>query len=159
MKNLIRIDPQNLDQEWLEQAEHMYQACLMLTDAKYKVAQLRSKLDLVQAKVAKKVRMNPDAYDVTKVTIESVKDAVMLSDEFQAANTELIEAMHTQGKIQATVDALDHKKKALEALGYMYAQNFYAAPKTPERLNADMEAAGARAAARKKATGAKPSSK
>ena len=148
-KDIIAIDPQALDQAWLRQSEHVYESMSSLADAKYQVAKKKAALDLLQAKMAKRVRLDPAKYDLSKVTVDAVNEAVLVSDEYQAANAALTEAYLIQNKLQALVDSLDHKKKALEALGYLYAQNFYSAPKTPQQRDEELDKIAERAKARR----------
>ena len=142
-QDLVSIDATRLDKEWLSQAETVYHASVLLADARADVSKRKAALELLAAQLSKLVRANPGAYDLVKVTEGSLEEVVLMQKSYQEALALLNKAHHTEGLRRALFDALEHKKKALEAMGYLYAQNFYAAPKMPDK-DPEMDAAAQR---------------
>ena len=79
----------------------------------------------------------------------AVEEAILLTEDHTKALAKLNAAKYHQDLCQALVDALDHKKKALESLAYLHGQNYFSAPKEPKSTPA-MDAAAAKAAMKKK---------
>jgi len=126
----VRIDSTKLDVEWVAQPETFYEAATELATARYRVAQSKARLDVVEATVSRRIRKSPDKYDLgANPSIPSVQAAMIVSKEYAEALDHLNKAKYRQDMIQALVDALDHKKKALESLAYLHGQNYYSTPK------------------------------
>lgn len=145
----VSIDETRLDKEWIGQAETFYDAAVELAHARSKVAEAKAALDVMMALCAKKIRKNPEKYDLMKVTESAVEEAILLTEDHTKALAKLNGAKYHQDLCQALVDALDHKKKALESLAYLHGQNYFSAPKEPKSTPA-MDAAAAKAREKKK---------
>lgn len=125
------IDPDRLDQEWLGHSELVYQYALKLADAKKKLNEAKDTVKVVEAEVARDVRLHPSRHHVDKVTEQTVKHAVQLSAQYQDASEEEIVAQHEADVLQAACNALEHKKRALENLVQLWAMSYFAEPKAP----------------------------
>lgn len=139
----VAIDETQLDREWLDHPERFYEAATELAEARHRVAEAKANLDVIEAQTTKKVRASPEKYEILKVTEGAIADAVKLTAEHALAVGKLNKAKYRQDMCQALVDALDHKKKALESLVYLHGQNYFSSPKV--KLSPEMERAAEKA--------------
>lgn len=138
------IDLNQLDKEWLGQAELFYQWSRYLADCRAFTETKRREVDLTKAEVFLDVVQNPTRYGFTaevdpkkpneikpiKPTVDAINAAVESSQEYQIANKELIAARHTQDVAVAVVDSLDHRKRALENLVRLHLAGYFATPQS-----------------------------
>lgn len=136
--NVIDIDLDRLEQEWLEQPTRMQNACKRLAKAKKKVAEAKANLELVHAKCGIKVRKTPRKYGLTKVTEPGIKETILTLQEYQDAQQLHIDAVYMKDNLEALVSALDHRKKALENEVTLWSQGYFSTPRL--RVDASDEA-------------------
>lgn len=147
----VAIDETRLDHEWVHQPEAFYAAAADLAKSRHKVAEAKAGLDVAEALMSRKVRAAPDKYGLSaSPTVGAIDGAVKLSAEYAEAVDKLNRAKFRQDMCQALVDALDHKKKALESLVYLHGQNYFSTPK--EKPSPEMERAAVKARAKKGGT-------
>jgi 3-deoxy-D-arabino-heptulosonate 7-phosphate (DAHP) synthase len=127
--NIIDIDLDNLEKEWLDQAPRMQSACRKVSRMKKKMANAKAHLELVQARLDLKVRGNPKKYGLKKVTEPGIKNTVITLDEFQRATKALIQAKFMVDMAEATVSGLEHRKKALEEEVQLWSQSYFSTPR------------------------------
>jgi hypothetical protein len=83
-----------------------------------------------------------------KVTEAAVAAAILTQPNYRVALKALTAARHRQDVYQAAVDALDHRKKALESLVQLHGQGYFAAPRargTAKEVMAEIEKESVRA--------------
>jgi hypothetical protein len=145
----VKVDDTRLDWEWVNQPETFYEAATDLAEARFKVAEAKASLEVIEATVARRVRLTPDKYGVAaNPTVAAVDGAVKVSKEYTEALDRLNKAKYRQDMCQALVDALDHKKKALESLAYLHGQNYNSMPKMRDQ-SPEMDRAAKRAKVKK----------
>ena len=123
------IDAERLDQEWLEQSRLYHQAALRLADARRDHEQAKADRDVTCAELDRSVRSQPGKYGLEKVTEGAVANLILLQPEHKRATQKVIEAKHTADVFQADVDALDHRKRALENLVQLRLANYFSEPR------------------------------
>lgn len=136
----LRIDPNALDVEWLEQPMLFMRYAEELAYARRSMDRKKEKLDVVRAEVDNMVRKNPNEFfePDTKVTNSAI-DAIVVTDElYKEANDELIEARLEVDLLTGAVRAMDQRKNALENLVRLLGQSYFAAPKEPRDLGVEM---------------------
>jgi hypothetical protein len=118
-----------------------------LATARRELDRIKDNVDTFRAVLAHDIRKNPDKYGIDKITVDAVKDAVLMAtDETADAETyanakqDLIDAQHDVEILQAAVRAMDHRKTALENLVRLHGAQYFAGPSVPRDLGKEMEA-------------------
>ena len=128
--DFFRIDQNRLDQEWLRQSQLYYEHALLLADAKEALERAKSNRDIVAAEEAREIRLRPEHYGLPdKPSIPMVEGAVLEQGAYQKANEKVIQAQHDAAVAQAAVDALDHRKRALQDLVQLRLANYFSEPR------------------------------
>lgn len=125
------IDPHRLDIEINLQPKKFREAARSLARAKKKMREADSYLDLVKADVAKRVRDQPLKFGIEKATVDAVKEAVILSKDYQEANKRYIQAEYLVDMLGAEVETLRQRKTGVEISLELYKMDFFAEPKMP----------------------------
>ena len=127
----LEIDPLQLDKEWQDQPKQRQIWGELLADAQLELDEAKSGLGVIRAEIEQEVRDDPAAYDLPKVTENSVASAVTMSKPVQVATARLNKARHKVGVLQAAVDGLEHCKRALTSLVELHGQDYYSVPRMP----------------------------
>ena len=119
------IDRNDLPTEW-ENHPHIY----MYWAEEYTYAVIdrdrqKDQVELTFADLDGKIRLDPDAYQVEKVTDKSVAEAVKRTDIYQAAIEALHQANLVVNRMAAARSAMDHKRKALDAMTTLLINQYY----------------------------------
>ena len=88
----LTIDQDALDVEWLEQPRLMMRYARIEAEAEKQYANARASLELIKAEVDKTVRMNPEKFDIAKITEGAVSAAILMTDEYKEALAAVTEA-------------------------------------------------------------------
>lgn len=135
----FEIDKLRLDSEWVEQPKLFHKYSTRLADAKEELERAKAHKDVVEAELGRDIRSDPAKYDLPKVTEGAVEACILLQPSYQAALDQVIKSRHNVDLLQAAVDTLDHKKKALESLVYLHGQDYFSAPVAPHAEKEKME--------------------
>lgn len=127
-KSIFDIDPLILDKEWISQPNLFYKASKELADARRDYEEAKSSLDVTRSEISLAARSSPEEHGLEKVTENTISEYVEASEEMRQCVAELRECRHAMDVCSAFVNALDHKKKALENLVYLNGQNYYSSP-------------------------------
>lgn len=127
----LNIDMGRLDKEWAQQPDIYHEAAKELADKRADLDTAKARLDVVAAECGKDIRAMPSKFDISapRVTEKMVEDAVLLHPEYQSALKRMNKLKHDVGILQAMVEALDHKKKALEHLVQLFLSDYFSSPK------------------------------
>ncbi len=131
----IHIDEDALDLEALDQAELMLKYCEYEADAIKEMDEAKEKLEYTYADLDQRMRQNPDAFDLTKITDKSVDSAIKSNDEYRQAYEDFINAKHEANIAKGAVKAFDHRKKMIEILYGLHGQQYFAGPAEPRNLS------------------------
>ena len=82
-ENDVKIDPDALDIEWLNQAELMRKYATYAACAKQSVDEAKERLDVGKAKIEMDVRSDPAAYGLSKPTEAGIQSAILLQESYQ----------------------------------------------------------------------------
>lgn len=126
--NPLKIDPLNLEKEWIKQAELMWEWTKSAADAQHAYDTAKSNLSLTEADLASSIRDDPGLYGVSKISNEAVAVAVKIQPEYKSAVKKVDKARHTLALTNGMVTALDHKKRALGMLVELWVRDYYASP-------------------------------
>jgi hypothetical protein len=133
---ILDVDLYQLHVEWVRQPRLYREYAGKLADARMRLNEARSALDIVYAEQDKDVRLHPQKFEIDKITEATVKNAIMLTAAYQNADEDVIRAKHDVDVLEAMVGALDHKKKALENLVSLEMRDYFSKPREPEELRA-----------------------
>ena len=131
--SLMSIDPNRLDQMWLEHTGRYMEMVQHAVDARINYEGLKDRLDVVKAQVDRNIRANPSAYGLEKVTEGAVGAAVLLSQPYMDAQAGVTEARKVQLLTQGAVDAMEHRKKALEEITQLTLSGWRGEARSPVR--------------------------
>lgn len=127
--SFLRIDQGRLDREWLRQPELYHTHARNLAEAKLKLEEAESSFDATKAELTLDIYERPSAYDLDKATKDTVEAALIKCKQFQAAAKAVRQARYELELLNATVKALEHKKRALENLVTLHGQDYFSEPR------------------------------
>jgi len=144
MIDIQKVDKFRLDEEWEEQPKLYLDHSDQLATAQHTLDVYEADLELVMAELDRDIRREPDKFGIEKITETVVKNAVILSKQYQSANRKVIEARFRVNQLKGVLTGLDHRKKALEGLVYLHSAGYYAdhikPPKGRESIVGEMKA-------------------
>lgn len=126
------LDEGRLDEEWINQPKLYHRYKVALADARKVHEQAKAARDVTAAEVDRSVRLNPGQFGLEKLTEPSIEKAILISKKYQSANRAVIDAKHAVDVLEAAVDTLEHRKKALENLVQLWLANYFSKMKTPK---------------------------
>lgn len=132
---IFELNANRLDKEWIDQPKIFYSYAEKLANARDKLERKKARLDVIYAETDKAIRESPKDYGIEKVTEPVVANCVLLQDRYAEALTILNRTKHEVNICAAVVEALDHRKKALENLVSLHGQNYFAPPQAPSNSN------------------------
>lgn len=128
-RSVTVIDRDKLDEEWLGQAETFEKYARRLADARNEQSILKAEFELRIAELTAAVRINPSRFGLVKVTESGIEQAVILLKEYQEAQRAMIDASHKVDLLKAVVDAMEHRKRALENLVDLFKASYFSDPR------------------------------
>ena len=134
-ENDIKIDETSLDVEWLQQPSLMMKYAEQVSRAQADTEIMKQDLDILKAEIDKKIRANPEKYEIAKITESVILNTIIQQKEYQEANIEYIEAMYELNMTKNAVKAIDGKKTSLENLVKLHGQQYFAGPSVPRDLS------------------------
>ncbi len=123
------IDIRELDVEWLEQPKMVGECSKRLAVAKRYLEAARNALELCKARAARAIRQNPKKYELSKVTDETVKEAVIIQKSVWSATEEVTKWRYRVDVLTGALNALEHRKRALENLVDLHGRDYFSAPR------------------------------
>lgn len=124
------IDKTRLDEEWVKHTRLVEHYADQLADAKRDLEIAKTAYDVKEAETSLKIRKRPDRYlenvNVTEKSIETVLTTKMAESQ---ENEDWLDAKHRSDLLQAAMTKLEHRKKALEDLVYLWSAGYFSEPK------------------------------
>ncbi len=124
-KNL-EIDKFALDDELLLQAILYLKWSEAKAQAEMERDKSKEQLDLVKAKLDISIRKNPGIFGLEKITEGAISNIILVQDEYQQAEIAYLEYRYSHNVISGALEALNHKKSALENLVKLFLNNYWA---------------------------------
>lgn len=128
----LSIDENDMAGEWKEQPTLMLEYSLLLADAQQEVDEYKARLSVITAELETDIRNNPQDYEITKVTEAAVAATIPQQKAHQVATTKYNKAKHAARIYQAAVDALGHRKSALQGMTDLFMRQWFADPTSRE---------------------------
>jgi hypothetical protein len=130
--NDFTIDAFNLDQEWIGQPDLYRRYAEALADAKQEYDHFRIEANLHRAEVELEIRSDPAEFGIEKVTEGTVKAVLESNDGVVSNDRKVVDAKHKVAVLEAAVQALDHRKRALSDLVSLHLSDYYSKPTARE---------------------------
>jgi len=130
----LAIDPHALDEEWLRQPVLYAQYSSLLSDAQKTRDYIKEKLEVKRSELDKDIRQNPEKYGVPKITESVVANTILSLDDYRKVGQEVIEATYEYNMLQNAINALEHKKRALENLVRLWLGSYFSGPIEPRDI-------------------------
>ncbi len=148
LPDLFNLDENLLDKEWINQVAHFFKYARKLARARKGHEEAKADLAVTEAELARDIRASPEAFQLPPKppANDVVEKTILLRVEHTRARDAVIIAKHRVDVLQAYVDALDHRKKALENLVHLRAMNYFSEPVAPKVARDQTERAERQAA-------------
>lgn len=130
----IKIDETSLDLEWLSQPALMMRYTRHAADMRAEADAEKERLDFVKAELDKEIRLDPEKFDITKITESVILNTIIIQARYVNANAKYIQARYEAEMARGAVAAIDQRKTALENLVKLHGQQYFAGPKIPRDL-------------------------
>ena len=147
-ENDFQIDRFRLDDEWCGQPHLYHRYAVALVDAQREFDEAKNSSAVMRSEVELAIRKDPDRYALPKVTEGVIKAALDSSEELKEAEQVVIDARHKVGVLEAAVNALDHRKRALSDLVSLHLADYFAKPVARENGKEAVEEMGKQRARR-----------
>lgn len=122
------FDEMRLDREWKQQSDRYFNIGKMLAGAKSDHDELECALKLAKAEIDFDIRNNPNSYGISKITEAAVESSVLRSDRVQGLLKQIREARHECDILTAALEAMQHRKRALENMVRLHMTNYCSEP-------------------------------
>ena len=126
---LLDIDPNNLDKEWLNQPRFFFRYASELADARRDHESAKAELKVVAAQKSNRFRKKA-AIKGEKTTESQISSLVQSNSDYVLAEQQMIAARHRMDVLDAAVTALEHRKHALENMVRLHGQSYFATPRS-----------------------------
>jgi hypothetical protein len=130
----IRIDETALDVEWLEQPSLLLRYAKHVAGCRKTLDEIKEELDLIKAEIDRKIRKNPEKYDIEKITEGVIQATILRQSKFKEVNETYIQSKYELDVAQAALNAVYQRKDALENMVKLYGMQYFAGPKVPRIL-------------------------
>jgi hypothetical protein len=124
-ENDLLIDKYGLDNEWAKQAHLFHEWSVQLAESEMDRDRAKENVDLVKAELDLDIRRNPLNYGVEKITESVVSSAVITNEKYKKAVDEYLKLKYNHKIIQSAIEALNHKKYALDNLVRLFLSEYY----------------------------------
>ena len=106
---------------------------IYLADAQQEEDEARNAMAAVDADLDNDIRDRPGRYGLDKITEAAIARAVAAQDGHKRAERVLLQARYKARVLRAAVDAIGHRKSALQGMTELFLKQWYADPKAPSQ--------------------------
>lgn len=139
VQDLFDLDLALLDKHCLQQPKLVYEYGMKLADARDALDRSKASYDLAKAEAANQISKSPETFGLSKTTDAAIKAAVETHEDVMAAQDRLQKQTHAVAVLQAVMNALEHRKRALEGLIQLHGQQYFAAPSVTAEQRRELE--------------------
>ena len=140
-ENDIHIDEEALDVEWLEQPGLMRRYTKYAAQLGKVLAFAKENVDIVKAGLDLAIRRTKTNYgfkEEDKLTESMISSTLTLQQEYIDALHAYDEAQYEYNMVQGAVKAIDQRKSSLENLVKLHGASYFAGPRVPRDLSAEV---------------------
>lgn len=130
----LRIDPNALDIEWLDQPKLYMQYAEEAADASREVDKTKERLEVTRAELDGEIRSKAEDKGEKKPTEGAILMQIQTHPRYQQAISDFNEAKYNQNMMNAAVKAFEQRKVALENLVRLHGSSYFAGPSIPREL-------------------------
>jgi len=144
----IKIDPDALDVEWLDQPDLLLDYSLAQDQAgkerdakKVELEKAERHLKEEKARIALDMKKNPEDYDLPKTSDSTIEDAVTIDPDYKTAKDAYFKALEAFNeakdnfnRIYSATKSIEGRKASLENLVKLLGQRYFAAPNAERNL-------------------------
>jgi len=135
----IAIDPDNLEEEFLQQPSLYFKYSDLRREAGEDRDKAKDQLELWKAQTSLAIRSNPDQYGLAKATNDAVSEKLtsILNDKENTGHDvkeRYDEALYRFNIYSNVLASLDQKKKSLEMLVQLHVSNWFSGPAEPKTV-------------------------
>ncbi len=135
---ILHIDKHLLDEEWVNQPKLYFEYASELAQARMELEEVKAEFDVVKAETDLNIRSNPTDYELPEKTTEvMIGKALILTDEYAAAQKDVFTVKHRVDILSGAVTALDHRKKALENLVDLHGRSYFSKPMDTRNMGSE----------------------
>lgn len=131
--DFLRIDEYQLDKEWVEQPALYFRYSRKLADAERSLDEAKADLELCKAQLDKKIRDDPERYNIAKVSESAIASAILTRERYKEKLADYNDAKHTVAVLKAACVALTQRKAALENMVDLHGQSYFSKPREKGR--------------------------
>lgn len=128
----LSIDEHQLDKEWVGQPRRYMRIATQLAESRRRQDECKNELEITRAELDRAIRETPSDYNVTKVTETAVHAAILTQSQYQMAEKKYRDARYDVSILESAVQAMEHRKRALENLVSLHLANYFSSPRSPE---------------------------
>lgn len=128
-ESIVEINEHALDRECYRQPRLVMDYGLQLAEAKLDYAESKAKVDTVYAQLELNIRSEPEAYDLVKPTEAAIKATIQVHEEYQKIVKRNFRDKFRVDQLTAIMQALEHRKSALESAIKLHGQNYFSQPR------------------------------
>lgn len=125
----LKINLDNLHQEWLKQPVLYMQYAEAAALASRAKDETKNKLEVVRAKIDLEIRNDPNKFDLAKITETAINNVILLQSKYQEILEEYHQAKYECDIMIAAIRAFDQRKSALENEVKLWAGAYFSDPK------------------------------
>jgi len=130
----LKIDPNNLTGEWLEQPTKNMTYSELYADAAYKRDTLKTKLELTAAIIDSEIRKDFQSFGFdTKPTEVGIKNTILMDTRYKKAQRKALKAGKQANLMTGAKTSFEHRKKALENLVTLVVTGMHSEPKNKNK--------------------------
>lgn len=127
--SFLEIDMFQLHKEWANQPKLYRRYARKLAKAEKRSVQAEAGLKLAYAQSGEKIRDDPEAYNMRKVTDAAVEEKIYTMKQYQDAVEENAQAKYNMHLLRGTCEALRERRDALENLVKLHFGDYFAEPR------------------------------
>lgn len=140
-ESATKIDHENLDVEWVQQAETARYWGKHVAKLRSQVRRLEQKKKTIEAELNEKINNHPESYtNKAKPNADDVKAAIHRQKEHQDVIIELLDKRDELEYAEIAYQEIAYtKKKSLEELVELYREQYFAGPKEARNLQNEVK--------------------
>lgn len=125
----IEPDGSKLPEECSGQPKLIRYWLRQLALATRKAVEAKNQVKLVIAEIRTEIRANPGSFGLEKTTVDTVEDAMLMTDRYQQTLQSQVQAEYEQGLIEANVEALRSRDYQLTNLNKQVEMGMLSGPR------------------------------
>lgn len=133
--NFHEINLKELHKEWQRQPSMVRWYGEQIAEARMELSHAKSNKDVDEAELKMRIRKNPAKFELDKVTEGAINEVVVVRMAAKQSSKDVIHAQHKLDMLKAAMDALEHKKKALEDEVFLWSREYFAEPQISKGMN------------------------